>query len=339
MRATPGRSVGASFLHGAGFKITLVTPPLAFVAFAFVGRMRDRLSRDDQRTSRRRLRSIARRRLHAAAAHRDAGRAAAFYVEIERVLREALSEKLRVPVGGLRLEELGDLLRARGMPADDVTRVLSVLEACDEARFSPGGEPAGKPAQDAMLERAAALIDTVEKAPLASGRVGMKAALRTLALAVFALLVGQGSARADRVDEAWRRGNEAYLHGDYAGAVAAYEEVDRQGAGVGRRRVQPRRRVFPQGGDRPRDLGRSSARWRSIRTTRTRATTSTRRASWRHGARTIASRARTRIPAWMRLVGGLSSSTVTWSFIALYLGVLRGAAGAALGAPARRVRR
>ena len=171
VRATPGRSVGASFLHGAGFKLTLVTPPLAFVAFAFVGRIRDRLSRDEGRTSRRRLRSIARRRLHAAAAHRDAGRAAAFYVEIERVLRETLSEKLRVPVGGLRLEELGDLLRARGLPADDVTRVLAALEACDEARFSPGGEPAGKPAQDAMLERAAALIDTVEKAPLASGGV------------------------------------------------------------------------------------------------------------------------------------------------------------------------
>ena len=169
MRATPGRSVSASFLHGAGFKVTLVTPPLAFVAFAFVGRLRERLSRDDQRTSRRRLRSIARRRLHAAAAHRDAGRAAAFYVEIERVLRDALSEKLRVPVGGLRLDELADLLAARGMPAADVAGVRSVLEACDEARFSPGGEPAGRPAQDAMLERAAALIDVVEKAPLAAG--------------------------------------------------------------------------------------------------------------------------------------------------------------------------
>jgi len=81
----------------------------------------------------------------------------------------ALSEKLRVPVGGLRLDELADLLGARGLPADDVTRVRAVLEACDEARFSPGGEPAGRPAQDAMLEKAAALIDTVEKAPLASG--------------------------------------------------------------------------------------------------------------------------------------------------------------------------
>jgi hypothetical protein len=169
VRAAPSRSVGASFLHGAGFKVTLVTPPLAFVAFAFVGRLRARLSRDEGRTSRRRLRSIARRRLHAAAAHRDAGRAGAFYVEIERVLREALSEKLRVPVGGLRLDELCDLLGVRGLPADDVVRVRSVLEACDEARFSPGGEPAGRPAQDGMLERAAAIIDMVEKAPLAKG--------------------------------------------------------------------------------------------------------------------------------------------------------------------------
>jgi hypothetical protein len=169
VRATPARAVSASFLSGAGFKIALVTPPLAFVAFAFIGRFRDRLARDAQRTSRRRLRSIARRRLHAAAAHRDAGRAAAFYVEIERVLRDALSEKLRVPVGGLRLEELADLLAARGLPSEDVARVRSVLEACDEARFSPGGEPAGRPAQDAMLERAAGLIDVVEKAPLAVG--------------------------------------------------------------------------------------------------------------------------------------------------------------------------
>jgi hypothetical protein len=169
VRARPGRSVSTSFLRSAGFKVTLVTPPLAFVAFAFAGRLRARLSRDDQRASRRRLRSIARRRLHAAAAHRDAGRAAAFYVEIERVLRDALSEKLHVPVGGLRLDELADLLAARGMPAADVAGVRAVLEACDEARFSPGGEPAGRPAQDAMLERAAALIDVVEKAPLAAG--------------------------------------------------------------------------------------------------------------------------------------------------------------------------
>ena len=31
--------------------------------------------------------------------------------------------------------------------------------------------------------------------------------------------------RGDLVDEAWRRGNEAYFRGDYAAAVAAYEQL------------------------------------------------------------------------------------------------------------------
>ncbi len=35
-------------------------------------------------------------------------------------------------------------------------------------------------------------------------------------------------AHADLLDEAWKRGNEAHLRGDYAAAAAAYEQLDRQ---------------------------------------------------------------------------------------------------------------
>lgn len=55
-------------------------------------------------------------------------------------------------------------------------------------------------------------------------RVGRGAALLSLALMLLAGRV----ARADLMDEAWRRGNDAYFKGDYAGAVAAYEQLDRQ---------------------------------------------------------------------------------------------------------------
>jgi tetratricopeptide (TPR) repeat protein len=45
----------------------------------------------------------------------------------------------------------------------------------------------------------------------------------------LALLATAGrAARADLADEAWRRGNDAYFRGDYAAAVAAYEQLDRQ---------------------------------------------------------------------------------------------------------------
>jgi tetratricopeptide (TPR) repeat protein len=47
-------------------------------------------------------------------------------------------------------------------------------------------------------------------------------------VAIGLLLALAPRARADLIDEAWRRGNDAYFRGDYAGAVAAYEQLDRQ---------------------------------------------------------------------------------------------------------------
>jgi tetratricopeptide (TPR) repeat protein len=49
------------------------------------------------------------------------------------------------------------------------------------------------------------------------------------ALLVLALLLVARSARADLIDEVWRRGNDAYFRGDYPAALAAYEQIDRQG--------------------------------------------------------------------------------------------------------------
>ena len=148
---------------------------------------------------------------------------------------------------------------------------------------------------------------------------------------------GRGSARADRVDEAWRRGNEAYLHGDYAAAVAAYEEVDRQGAVVGRRRVQPRRRVLPQGRAGAGDLGVRAGARRSI------PNDDDARYNLDKARKLAARRAHDRMegedkdPAWMRARRrAVAPSTATWFFVALYLGVLRGADRAPPGA--RRVR-
>jgi hypothetical protein len=53
-------------------------------------------------------------------------------------------------------------------------------------------------------------------------RVGISVGI-ALGLVLAALV-----ARADLLDEAWKRGNEAHLRGDYAAAAAAYEQLDRQ---------------------------------------------------------------------------------------------------------------
>jgi tetratricopeptide (TPR) repeat protein len=50
------------------------------------------------------------------------------------------------------------------------------------------------------------------------------------AVALVVLLLSSARlVRADLIDEAWKRGNDAYFRGDYAAALAAYEQLDRQG--------------------------------------------------------------------------------------------------------------
>jgi hypothetical protein len=173
VRGRPSGDSGVAFLRGPGLPATIVTPPLALALLALVGRARERLGSDSRRTRRRRARTRARRRLRAAELHRAAGRAGAFYVEIDRVLREALSERLGPNVGGLRLDELAALLVARGLPASETDGVVRALETGDEARFAPGGEKADPAALSAALTRAEELIDAIEKAPL--GGEGVRA--------------------------------------------------------------------------------------------------------------------------------------------------------------------
>jgi tetratricopeptide (TPR) repeat protein len=48
-------------------------------------------------------------------------------------------------------------------------------------------------------------------------------------LALVLAAAGAAPARADGIDEAWKRGNDAYFRGDYSAAIAAFTELDRQG--------------------------------------------------------------------------------------------------------------
>ena len=52
--------------------------------------------------------------------------------------------------------------------------------------------------------------------------MNLRRAASSIALcAVFATVLSTPLARADFLDQAWKRGNEAHLRGDYAGAAAA----------------------------------------------------------------------------------------------------------------------
>ncbi len=165
--------------------------------------------------------------------------------------------------------------------------------------------------------------------------------MRRALLALAALLAMAAPERAGRLDEAWRRGNEAYLHGDYAAAIAAYQELRGQGVHTGELFFNLGDAYFRSGSLGPAiwafeealvlDPGNDDARFNL----------GAARAEAAHLARAgdaAEAPAQDRDPLWVRIVTALGASLETWLFVAAYLALFallfwRRWAGAHLRAP------
>ena len=142
----------------------------------------------------------------------------------------------------------------------------------------------------------------------------------TLLLAgALLLVVPTRAARADLLDEAWKRGNDAYFRGDFAGAIAAYEQLDRQN--VASRDLYYNLGVthFRQG-----NLGR--AIWSFERVLEVDADDEDARFNLAQARKLAERRVLDKIESaereslWIRVVTVFTASTETWLFVGLYLG-------------------
>jgi Bacterial SH3 domain./Tetratricopeptide repeat. len=139
-----------------------------------------------------------------------------------------------------------------------------------------------------------------------------------LAGALLLVLPARG-ARADLLDEAWKRGNDAYFRGDFAGAVVAYEQLDRQN--VVSRDLYYNLGVahFRQG-----SLGR--AIWSFERALDVDPDDEDARFNLTQARKLAERRVLDKIESaerealWIRVVTFLTASTETWIFVGVYLG-------------------
>jgi tetratricopeptide (TPR) repeat protein len=146
--------------------------------------------------------------------------------------------------------------------------------------------------------------------------------VRRALLALVALLLAAAPARAGRLDEAWKRGNEAYVHGDYAGAIAAYQELRDQG-------VRSSDLFFNLGDAYFRSGSLGSAIWSFEEALAVDPGNEDARFNLSAARAQAAKLARAgdeapsqeRDPLWVRIVTALSPSVETWLFLATYLGL------------------
>lgn len=148
----------------------------------------------------------------------------------------------------------------------------------------------------------------------ASGGVRMA----TIAALAAVMVATSAAAHADVVDDAWKRGNEAYLRGDYATAVAAYEQLDRQGVVAVDLVYNLGTAYYRQG-----QVGRAIWAWE--RTLAIDPDAEDARYNLDRARKAVARRVQDKIegadrdPLWIRAVTELALSTETWLFASLYL--------------------
>jgi tetratricopeptide (TPR) repeat protein len=143
--------------------------------------------------------------------------------------------------------------------------------------------------------------------------------LRFSLVAVLALGIFARDTRADLLDEGWKRGNEAHLRGDYRGAAAAYEQLDKQHVVSADLYYNLGVTYFRQG-----QLGR--AIWAFERSLVVAPDDDDARFNLAQARKLAGQRAHDKLegaerePLWSRIVTYLGPSTEVWLFYGLYLG-------------------
>jgi len=161
-RAELRRDLGATFWRTRAFLGVVIGPPLLFGVVVFGLRLRDRRAQDTDAIRRRRSREKVRAHFAAAEGHRRNRQVAAFYIEIERVLRETLSHRLGVAAAGLTMDDVRARAAELGLTPADAEKLVAALEECDRARFAPGSVPSDDAALGVALDRASELAAQIE---------------------------------------------------------------------------------------------------------------------------------------------------------------------------------
>ena len=94
------------------------------------------------------------RRVGSSTTHREE-----FYTEVSRALWGYVGDKLSIPPSELSLENVRESLQHRSVTAEAVSRLSSVIEQCEFARFTPTIDALQ---MDGMYAEAVELISTIE---------------------------------------------------------------------------------------------------------------------------------------------------------------------------------
>ncbi|WP_185957423.1 BatD family protein [Saccharicrinis carchari] len=150
-----------TFLFGSTLFYLGYIVPLLLLALAFIlYRKRMHENANVLQTKNKRANKIAKKRLKKSSTYLKAKDHEAFYDEVLRALYTYLSDKLYLPVSELNKDKVSMLIEERGANAEVRQELISILDTCEFARFSPGS--AGAEQMDKLYQRALTNISQLD---------------------------------------------------------------------------------------------------------------------------------------------------------------------------------
>lgn len=225
IKDTPGslRPIGARLYRSALFWLVQLAAFAAWLGVVVWDRRRQRLHGDAGYARFTRAGREARRALDAAKGALRPGNQTSFYDAVARALTDYLGAKLQLPPGAVAPETVAAHLAERGVAADIVDQVRTLLADCERVRYAPSA--AGDADMQHTLECADGIVRALERERRLGPPLAAVLAAGMLAGIVAAGVAGAADPGADTPQTLFFRGNTLYGDEKYADAIAAYQKI------------------------------------------------------------------------------------------------------------------
>ena len=147
----------------------------------------------------------------------------AFYEELHKALLGFISDKLNMPAAELSRDRISEALAERGVAQGLIDTFISILDACEFARYAPD---AGNEAMMAHYNSAIDVISSIDSSMKSTKKAPKVAYLVLLLLTAAPVANGRNDAY---VDSLWNAANNAYVEGRWEDAVKGYEGISALG--------------------------------------------------------------------------------------------------------------
>lgn len=220
----PELAAKGDFFIGSGlFWMLMALITAAAVAFWLIFRKLAARRADVVGTRNRKATKMALKRLQLANTFLKQNLYTAFYEELHKALLGFISDKLNMPVAELSRDRISETLKAENVQQEHIDTFISLLDACEFARYSPSS---GHDAMEAHYTSALDVISSIDSS-MKSRRNGGRQTVLLLLLMMMPIAAQAGNDA--YVDSLWTSANEAYAQGLWADAADGYEMITDMG--------------------------------------------------------------------------------------------------------------